>query len=843
MSVAETLAVQPAPTFASPPSSSLRSSLSFLPLSKAMIKLWPSVLEQLTPRASADGRERPNPFDVLEATDATLSSSSPDYLAPPPRASDSQIQTLSSTPGPVHHHLLTPASIPVQADVTPPGPITPQFGPFVARIPTTQISLHAPDFSMRSVKKSSDSMENKSSAPSSSSTSARTSSSTAVGAAHAAQSPAPSATSKGQIHVKLISARCLNVSSIHARPYVVVQFEQNEFVSRDPTEETDKEVKGTATTLSRTSSSNALTALNAIGVSRPPGKSSTNTSPSSSLSSSSKVPSPTHPSTQGLFGRMSAHNPVWKHEVSFDVTSEESLITFNVYDRVSDHFFLGTFQIKPVLIHDHTVDQWFKLRPFENEIVSGEMRVQITFEQFKTKRALTPRDFEFLKLIGRGTFGKVFQVRKKDTKRIYAMKVLSKKEIIAKKEVAHTIGERKILQRSLESPFLVGLKFSFQTDSDLYLITDFKSGGELFWHLQKETRFTEERARFYIAELVLALEHLHKYNIVYRDLKPENILLDATGHVALCDFGLSKADLRPDELTTTFCGTTEYLAPEVLLDEHGYSKLVDFWSLGVLLFEMCCGWSPFYAEDTQQMYKNICFGKIRFPRNVISEEGKMFVKGLLNRNPKHRLGAQRDAEELKEHPFFSMIDWKAMSMKQVTPPFKPVVESDESTANFDPEFTTADIREAGNGLDGARSPDEEDPSEDWIQAGAQGLSHTPNGPLGCDRMTISAHHPQNGSNGFGRSQGIQISNRKKRDLAGSPLTNSVQENFRGFTYSGGESVVSPMGVLGRKVESEDEAVDDEDTPEITTEDEFEDEESFAGRYSKGRKRVDDEIAV
>ena len=227
------------------------------------------------------------------------------------------------------------------------------------------------------------------------------------------------------------------------------------------------------------------------------------------------------------------------------------------------------------------------------------------------------------------------------------MKVLSKKEIVAKKEVAHTIGERKILQCSLESPFLVGLKFSFQTDSDLYLVTDFKSGGELFWHLQRETRFPEERAKFYIAELILALEHLHKYNIVYRyvfplsnffflqcshvqnsDLKPENILLDATGHVALCDFGLSKADLRPDELTTTFCGTTEYLAPEILLDEHGYSKIVDFWSLGVLLFEMCCGWSPFYAEDTQQMYKNICFGKIRFPKGVINDDGKQFVKGV-----------------------------------------------------------------------------------------------------------------------------------------------------------------------------------------------------------------------
>ncbi|KIJ70321.1 hypothetical protein HYDPIDRAFT_105029 [Hydnomerulius pinastri MD-312] len=839
-------------------SSSSSSSLSFLPLPKAMIKLWPAMLDQLTPRANADGRERPNPFEAPGST-VTV----PLSLSPGPSLSTTtvnngpQTPTLLSPSGSIHHHLLgtSPAATPAQADVTPPGPLTPPSGAFAARIPTTQISLHAPDFSMRNTKKSvqlSDSMENKSSSPSSSTTSTRASSMTISSVGPSSQTAGPSATSKGQIHVKLISARSLNVSSIHARPYVVVQFEQNEFVSRDPTDEMDKEVKGTAIALSRASSSNALSALSAISASRPTGKSSTGTSPSSSVSSSSKVPSPINlPSaTQGLFGRLSAHNPVWKHEVSFDVTSEESLITFNVYDRVSDHFFLGTIQIKPILTHEHTVDQWYKLWPFENEVVSGEMHIQVTFEAYQTKRALTPRDFEFLKLIGRGTFGKVFQVRKRDTKRIYAMKVLSKKEIVAKKEVAHTIGERKILQRSLESPFLVGLKFSFQTDSDLYLVTDFKSGGELFWHLQKETRFTEERARFYIAELVLALEHLHKYNIVYRDLKPENILLDATGHVALCDFGLSKADLRSDELTTTFCGTTEYLAPEVLLDEHGYSKLVDFWSLGVLLFEMCCGWSPFYAEDTQQMYKNICFGKIRFPRNVISEDGKMFVKGLLNRNPKHRLGAQRDAAELKEHAFFATIDWKALSMKQVTPPFKPVVESDESTANFDPEFTTADIREVGVGLDGSGSPDEEDPSEDWTQTqpGGQAFSHTPNGPLGSDRhangVNGSSNGAANGANGLSvsKSQGIQIGKRKKRDVAGSPLTNSVQENFRGFTYSGGESLVTPMGVLSGEGDDE-EAVDEEEVPEVTTEDEFEDEENFAGRYSNRRRGIDDDMTI
>lgn len=290
-----------------------------------------------------------------------------------------------------------------------------------------------------------------------------------------------------------------------------------------------------------------------------------------------------------------------------------------------------------------------------------------------------------------GTFGQVFQVVKKDTGRIYAMKVLSKKVIVQKKEVAHTLGERNILVRTAtaNSQFIVGLKFSFQTPTDLYLVTGFMSGGELFYHLQKEGRFDESRAKFYIAELILALQHLHQYDIVYRDLKPENILLDANGHISLCDFGLSKANLTKDQTTNTFCGTTEYLAPEVLLDEAGYTTMVDFWSLGVLVFEMVCGWSPFYADDTQQMYKNIAFGKVRFPKDALSTEGRNFVKGLLNRNPKHRLGAKRDADELKEHVFFADTDWNAMMNKMVVPPFKPKLKNIRDVSNFDPEFTNA----------------------------------------------------------------------------------------------------------------------------------------------------------
>jgi hypothetical protein len=210
---------------------------------------------------------------------------------------------------------------------------------------------------------------------------------------------------------------------------------------------------------------------------------------------------------------------------------------------------------------------------------------------------------------------------------------------------------------------------------------------------------------------------------------------------------------------------------------------------------------------------------------------------LLNRNPKHRLGAVRDAAELKEHPFFKMIDWKALALKQVTPPFKPVVESDESTSNFDPEFTSADVRDVGLA---EMALDEEDTSEIWISQsiGNLGLTHTPNGPLGSERETGSKS--TNGIHGHaggtkGPPQSIQIKQRKNKDSVGSPLTNSVQANFRGFTYSGGESVVAPAGAMVKQ-EKEEATVDDEEVAEPTTEDEFDEIGKSVGRYANARRK-------
>ncbi|QLG75098.1 hypothetical protein HG535_0H04250 [Zygotorulaspora mrakii] len=475
---------------------------------------------------------------------------------------------------------------------------------------------------------------------------------------------------RGNLVVTIVEARNLLTRSMNSQPYVVCTFESSEFISNGPE-----------------SVENKLLANNASGWNQSSdGKKKHR--PLYTLRSSSqlnKLKESANEQSQGA----SSSNPVWHHETTFDVLGARSELDISVYDAAHDDMFLGRVRLRPNLHSTSraTENQWHSLqsRAFD-ENVTGDMLIKWEYSSTK-KRQYGPHDFEVLRLLGKGTFGQVYQVKKKDSKRIYAMKVLSKKVIVKKNEIAHTIGERNILVRtaSKSCPFIVGLKFSFQTPADLYLVTDFMSGGELFWHLQKEGRFSEDRAKFYIAELVLALEYLHDNDIVYRDLKPENILLDANGNIALCDFGLSKADLK--DRTNTFCGTTEYLAPELLLDESGYTKMVDFWSLGVLIFEMCCGWSPFFAEDNQKMYQKIAFGKVKFPRDVLSPEGRSFVKGLLNRNPKHRLGAIDDGRELRAHPFFADIDWKALRQKKIPPPFKPHLNSETDTSNFDPEFT------------------------------------------------------------------------------------------------------------------------------------------------------------
>uniref|UniRef100_A0ABM5FY92 non-specific serine/threonine protein kinase n=1 Tax=Pogona vitticeps TaxID=103695 RepID=A0ABM5FY92_9SAUR len=299
-----------------------------------------------------------------------------------------------------------------------------------------------------------------------------------------------------------------------------------------------------------------------------------------------------------------------------------------------------------------------------------------------------PSQFELLKVLGQGSYGKVFLVRKikgSDAGQLYAMKVLKKATLKVRDRVRSKM-ERDILAE-VNHPFIVKLHYAFQTEGKLYLILDFLRGGDLFTRLSKEVMFTEEDVKFYLAELALALDHLHVLGIIYRDLKPENILLDEEGHIKITDFGLSKEAIDHDKRAYSFCGTIEYMAPEVV-NRRGHTQSADWWSFGVLMFEMLTGSLPFQGKDRKETMALILKAKLGMPQ-FLSLEAQSLLRALFKRNPSNRLGAGFDGvEEIKRHPFFATIDWNKLYRKEIKPPFKPAVGRPEDTFHFDPEFTS-----------------------------------------------------------------------------------------------------------------------------------------------------------
>uniref|UniRef100_A0AAZ3PKV8 Serine/threonine-protein kinase Sgk1 n=1 Tax=Oncorhynchus tshawytscha TaxID=74940 RepID=A0AAZ3PKV8_ONCTS len=293
-----------------------------------------------------------------------------------------------------------------------------------------------------------------------------------------------------------------------------------------------------------------------------------------------------------------------------------------------------------------------------------------------------PSDFHFLKVIGKGSFGKVLLARHRTDDQFYAVKVLQKKAILKKKEEKHIMSERNVLLKNIKHPFLVGLHYSFQTADKLYFVLDYINGGELFYHLQRERRFLEPRARFYTAEIASALGYLHSLNIVYRDLKPENILLDSQGHIILTDFGLCKENIEQNGTTSTFCGTPEYLAPEVL-HKQPYDRTVDWWCLGAVLYEMLYGLPPFYSRNTAEMYDNILNKPLQLKPNI-SNAAKHILEGLLQKDRTQRLGHSHDF--VKPHVLLP-INWDDLTTKKLTPPFNPNVTGPNDLRHFDTEFT------------------------------------------------------------------------------------------------------------------------------------------------------------
>lgn len=395
-------------------------------------------------------------------------------------------------------------------------------------------------------------------------------------------------------------------------------------------------------------------------------------------------------------------------------------------------------------------------------------------------------DYTMVRVLGKGSFGKVILVRQKKNERLYAMKVLKKQNVVKRDQVAHTRAERRVLElcsnrtsrgesdlssqsravsrEDSESgkenseplggycPFIVQLHAAFQSNDKLYFVLDYCPGGELFVHLSRAKRFPEKVTRFYTAELILALEHLHAQGVVYRDMKPENVLLAADGHLKLVDFGLAKDNVSEATVgCTSFCGTPEYLAPEVLA-RTGHGQAVDWWGLGMLVYEMLTGLPPWYSEDTRQLMLDLRTARLDFPPYV-SGRARVFIAALLNRNAAKRLGATFGAMELKRHDFFVGVaggtNWMQVAAREVPVPIDPSKKlTDEcDVSNFHKQFT--------------RLPLESKATATAAETGGKGGAGVYGGGSGLPGL-------------FGRS-----SNKSK---AKSTSSSSRMDQFSGFTF-------------------------------------------------------------
>ncbi|ULT96507.1 hypothetical protein L5515_011927 [Caenorhabditis briggsae] len=295
--------------------------------------------------------------------------------------------------------------------------------------------------------------------------------------------------------------------------------------------------------------------------------------------------------------------------------------------------------------------------------------------------------FNLLKVLGKGSFGKVMLVELKGKNEFYAMKCLKKDVILEDDDTECTYIERRVLILASQCPFLCQLYCSFQTNEYLFFVMEYLNGGDLMHHIQQVKKFDEARTRFYACEIVVALQFLHTNNIIYRDLKLDNVLLDCDGHIKLADFGMAKTEMnRENGMASTFCGTPDYISPEIIKGQL-YNEAVDFWSFGVLMYEMLVGQSPFHGEGEDELFDSILNERPYFPK-TISKEAAKCLSALFDRNPNTRLGMPECPDgPIRQHCFFRGVDWKRFENRQVPPPFKPTIKSNSDASNFDDDFT------------------------------------------------------------------------------------------------------------------------------------------------------------